>query len=816
MEPLRTLVFAGLRRDKATFLGLMVLLFLSALALTLTVSLFVDLSEREGVLLDEVGAGDVFANDLPTNLDEETIEEIRALPEVGEVKVTDAFAAATQFVDENGVELSEKSQPSSMGYEPWGETLAFNVFNDDLSSYRADATGPQDEEVYVRPALKTLYGLDVGDALYVSVGDEEIELKVAGFYEDPQLGSPFLETTRTLVSDDAFDRLYAKVLEGGPLAAGGENVGMLAIEDASYPLTEIHAFLTPEAKADGMSGRDLARIIGEETEWGQATNALFARETMAGYTLLVVQVISAILCVFSLLLFVVALILCLHMASAAIESEYANWGTLKAVGLSRSMLRRALVAQYASCAFLGLLLGFLVGYGMEPLFWPPFVMLTGILVQTPALPWAALGCCALLFAALIFSITLKARKIASITPLSALRQGDGDVRFSPRGTGAISGAHLRSSLAHRAIASQKGRYIGVAACSLLLCAFIALCFGIGGAVAQDSAVYRTFGVWKSDISVELRGDDVTEEEVHSAIEEVTPITRVWQEGATMLNMDGESRTFVGLSDMGVVDDGTLMAGRKPTLPNEALIGLSLARSANMGVGDEFEVLDRQGDEHRYIVSGVISSVLNGGNGIMLTYEGIEELAGEDMAGGEGSYQFQLADPDKADEAMALLQSRFGDEVSTEPTGLFGSATNMILLIRDLLTVVGYAMAAFAVLLACVAVMLVSRRMLVSEQRDLGVYRALGFPVPMLRTSFALRFLGVALVGSLAGVGFTFAFGSSLIGALFGTFGVGAFGISLPLEEALIIAVAFAGVFAGAAYVFSRGIKRVSVRVLVTE
>ena len=338
MEPLRTLTVAGLRRDKATFMGLAVLLFLSALALTLTVSLFVDLSEREETLLDEVGAGDVFANDLPTNLDEATINEIRDLLEVEEVKVTDSFAAPTRFVGASGEELREKSMASSAAFEPWSEALSFNVFDDDLSSYREDAAGPKDGEVYVRPALKTLYGLEVGDAILVSTGDEEAELKVAGFYEDPQLGSPFLETTRFLVSDGTFDQLHAKAVESYSLAGSDAGAGMMSLQDTSYPLTEINVYLTPETKASGMTGRDLAQIIGDETAWGKTTNALFARETMAGYTLLVVQVISAILCAFSLLLFVVALVLCLHMASASIESDYANWGILKAVGANRKML----------------------------------------------------------------------------------------------------------------------------------------------------------------------------------------------------------------------------------------------------------------------------------------------------------------------------------------------------------------------------------------------------------------------------------------------------------------------------------------------
>ena len=66
MQPLRTLVKAGIRHEKGTFVGLAILLFLAALALTFTINLFVDLSEREDVLLNDVGAGDELANYRPS------------------------------------------------------------------------------------------------------------------------------------------------------------------------------------------------------------------------------------------------------------------------------------------------------------------------------------------------------------------------------------------------------------------------------------------------------------------------------------------------------------------------------------------------------------------------------------------------------------------------------------------------------------------------------------------------------------------------------------------------------------------------------
>lgn len=362
--------------------------------------------------------------------------------------------------------------------------------------------------------------------------------------------------------------------------------------------------------------------------------------------------------------------------------------------------------EYAFAALVGLAFGFVVGCLLEPLFWPVFLLITGILVVEASFPWAGLGCCAALLAALMACIALMARKIGRITPLAALRQGDGDIRFSPRGANAISGNHLKASLAWRAMVSEKGRYAGMGVCSLLLCAFVALCFGIGGAVAGDDAMYKAFGVWKSDGSFRFDGQEVSLGEVRETIEGVSPIAREWEESAAVLNMNGEACTFIGLSDTGVMEEASIVSGRAPRRANEALIGLSLARAKGLSVGDELQLSKSDGGERTCIVSGLLSSVLNGGTGVVLTHEGFQELVELGADATDVSRQYQLADPDKAEEAVEAPASRFGDSVDTELTGLFGSSTNMLLLCRDMLTIMGYAMSAFAMGLACVAVMLV--------------------------------------------------------------------------------------------------------------
>ena len=421
-----------------------------------------------------------------------------------------------------------------------------------------------------------------------------------------------------------------------------------------------------------------------------------------------------------------------------------------------------------------------------------------------------------LLALLLGVVLLKGRKLGAITPLMALRGGQGDVRFSPRAACAFSGRWLEAALAWRALVSQKRRYVGVAVCSLLLCAFIVLVFGIGGALGTEGAVNRAFGFWKSDLSVALEGDQVTFDEVEAAIEEACPIDRAWEEGMTMVNLNGEARTFVGLSDCDVLDDAAVVSGRKPLRANEALVGMNLAADLGLEVGDELVLSDRGGSSRTYLVSGVLSAMLNAGYGTILTGEGLMRLTGSDTINPQGDRQYQLADPAKADEVRALIEERFGDQVSVEDTGIFGSATVMVGLIRSMFVAIGYSMAAFAAVLACVAVALISRRMFVGERHDLGVFRAVGFRVRSLRVAFALRFLLVTLVGSALGTAVTMLGGGWLVGKLFGVFGVGAFSLDLPLWKAVALTAALALVFTVAAYVAARAIRRVNVRELVAE
>lgn len=67
--------------------------------------------------------------------------------------------------------------------------------------------------------------------------------------------------------------------------------------------------------------------------------------------------------------------------------------------------------------------------------------------------------------------------------------------------------------------------------------------------------------------------------------------------------------------------------------------------------------------------------------------------------------------------------------------------------RNAMTVIIYAI---SVVFSLVVVMMFCKKAFLQERRDIGIYKSLGFTSGKLRLQFAVRFLIVALIGSVLG------------------------------------------------------------------
>ena len=120
------------------------------------------------------------------------------------------------------------------------------------------------------------------------------------------------------------------------------------------------------------------------------------------------------------------------------------------------------------------------------------------------------------------------------------------------------------------------------------------------------------------------------------------------------------------------------------------------------------------------------------------------------------------------------------------------------------------------LVALITVAMNCNKMLQTEKKNLGIYRALGFTGSKLRLQFAFRFLIVSALGTLAGVALNFLLANRVLGALMHLIGMAffksSFSVAAILPPLMLVWVAF---FAFA-FLLSGKVKRLDVRELITE
>lgn len=809
---IRTLALSGFKANKATFIGLALLTILMAATMTFTVCLYANLDDRVSQAMSEAEAGDVLLMTQKEELPDSFIHEIEALESVGRVKVTPSVVASTNYLSESGEKLGSENQ-LNVSYQPWDKAIDFNVYEEaqgrlELVPHR-ESEGPREGEIFVPTGTQATLGLEVGDEVVVTIGEEDFRFTISRFFEDPQLGSPFVEMGQYLVSDEDFSKMYRSAEAA---AVPGSNLLLQAGAGTAYPARVLNIFMTDDAKESGMTSPELAADIDDQVDTDSLSTGFLSAEVLSGYSMIVVLITCAMLLVFALLMFVIALVISIHTVSSSIQENFSNYAILKAVGVTNASLRLSLSIQYVACVLMGCVIGIALGFALLPLALPTFAVLTGVLAQTDAVVPQLYVALIVLVVAIAVIVYVKTSRVARISPLAALRSGVEDVHFSSMLSVPVTSRPLSLRISWRALTSAKKNYAGLFACALLLSAFVMLTFGIGASLWTMDDSYRAFGVWKSDLSVKL-SDDVTMEDVDEALNDSAPVKKAWQEGMVMQNLDGESRMIVGLTDFSLLSG--IGEGRAPEYDNEVLVGYKLADYMGLSIGDEIALRDSEGNPRTYLVTGMISAMLNAGYGIVMPYDALEDVRGDDGSS-DLSYQILLEDPDRAELAKDILHERFGDSVDTTATGLFVSTEDLIVLIHDMFIFAGYAMDGVAVLLAVLAVSLIIRRMFDMERRDLGVYRALGFQPSALRLQFALRFLIVSLLGCIFAAVLVSLGGSWLTSQLFGSFGVTRF--SLDTSPLLIggLVCGLVLVFFVAAYWSARKVKDVSTSILITE
>lgn len=780
----KTLLKAGIKKHRGVLSGIFILVLLVSLSLGTVLAVWNNAGNYVNSELRRAGFGDLTA--WVSGVPDEAIlaEELSVFSDIERVETQRLI-----FANYTANEMESDSEGQLILYPP--EENRYRFFTDDLSGYRSERPEISPGEVYVSPSLVSMMNVKIGDTIHFAIARNggTAPLTVAGFYEDPFMGSSMIGMKGFLVCEADYAAMLETVQNSGidALARGG---------------SMLHIFQT---SSSGLTAAELGRLLNENTDLPNYTEFVHSAEAISGFMLILQNAFSGLLLAFVLVLLLVVLIVLGHSITSTIEADYRNMGILKTMGFTSAKLREIQLMQYTAAILPGLLMG-LLGAG-------PFIRLvsratlttTGI--QIPAgIPWAlCLVAFALVLFLLIGFILRKTGRIGRIAPMKAIRGETDGAALSLRKVPAISGSRLSLSLAVRQLLTGRKKYISACLVAILLVFFASMIGRMDTWLGADGkGMMDAFNPADHDIGVQMFGEH-TDEDAQEIVLSYTDITDTYLLAMPGVAVNGGDYTANVISDP---ERFHILEGRTSTADNEMVVTEFVAADLGISIGDTLTVTGDSGSGE-YVVTGIYSCANDMGANIGMSREGYLRIGRDDSR--IWCHHYFLSDPSQKAAVTEALDAAFGGDVHVHENtwpGLFGIIAAMQALVAFL-----YAMVFFFILIVTV---LTGSKLLQSEQRDIGIYKAIGFTDRRLRLSFALRFGIVALAGSVIGILLAAVFTDPLVSAVMKLAGISNFASRPGPFTVLFPAFLVTVLFMAFAYLAAGKIKRTELTVLITE
>lgn len=773
----------NLQRHWGSLAGLFALVFLVSLSLSAVLAVWHNSSRYLRDEMTRMGYGSITAwvSGVP---------DVRAL--VGEMKAVEGVAAMgvqeVIYADYEARGQESDSEGQLVTYTP--EEYPYKLFTDDLAGYRQQAAWIAPGEVYVSPSLRSMFAVELGDTITFSVARSGVDRSfvVKGYFEDPFMGSAMIGMKSFLISEQDHDEIEAMILEAGNngLARSGYMLHILPDSGSAETAAALNARL------NGSTG--LQRHL-EFTH---------SREAIEGFMLTLQNVFTGFLLAFVAVLLLVSLVVLSHSIAGAIEQDTTNMGILKTLGMKSGALRQIQLLQYLTGILPGVVLGVLAAVPAAAFVCRMTLTATGLMIPA-ILPWRlCTGALGMILLLLLGFIWVKTGRIGRILPMAAIQDKNGRqprrAAYTP-----LRQKGLGFWLAVRQLAMGKRRYASACTAAMLLVFFASLLGRVNAWLGPaGEGLMNAFNPAELHIAAQPMGNtDIAD--IERTISEYTAITDSYMLGMPSVSVNDVDYTVNVITDP---QRFHLLQGRACTGPDEIVLTEFVAADLGVGVGDTVTVAASHG-RGEYVITGIYQCANDLGANVGMNQTGYDQI-GEESSTMWCTHYF-LADPDQQPQIMQALKEAYGGDVYLHENSWPGLGG--ILSAMQLLMVFLYAIVTLFVL---VVTLLTAGKLLTAEQRDLGVYKAIGCSSGRLRRSFALRFGITALVGSVLGTLFSAVLIDPLAGALLRMQGISNFSSQPNMGTVLMPGAAVVLLFFLFAWLAAGRIRRVQPSMLILK
>lgn len=780
------LLMADLKRHKGSLSGVFILVLLVCTALGTVLSIWMNSERYLREEMERAGFGTLTAwvSNVPDM--DALADNIADLEAVGNVD--------TQVVIYSDYTVNDQDSDSEGQLIPHGmEDRRYKFFEDELSGYRGDIPEIWPGEIYVSPSMISMFGVQIGDEIRFQVarGGQAADFTVKGFYEDPFMGSSMIGMKGFLISEADYSGIIQTIRDTG--------IDALARDGAM-----LHIFQA-DTNGEGVTVSQLNQLINENTELPQYLEFLHSGNAIAGFMLILQNAFSGLLAAFVVVLIFVVLIVLGHGIGSSVEADYVNMGILKTIGFTGGKLRRIQLAQYMLVILTGMVLGILAAVYVSRIVSAATLTTTGIRIPTdlPA-AWCFL-ISGLLFLVLTGFIVFKTGKLKRITPMKAIG-GEAFIYGTRVKKGfPIRGNYLKYSMALRQLTAGARRYSGACIVAILLVFFASMIGRMDTWLGADGkGMMDAFNPADHDIGVQIFGEH-TPQEAEATVLSYTGITDRY-----LLAMQGVSVNGIDYTANAITDPERfhIVEGRTSKADDEIVMTEFVASDLGVAVGDTVTVQADLGSEE-YVISGIYTCANDMGDNIGMSREGYLKIGSDDPA--IWCHHYFLEDASQKEAIIVALDESYGGDVHVHENtwpGLYGIISGMQALLVFL-----YGMVAAFILIVTI---MTGSKILSAEQRDIGIYKAVGFTSGQLRGTFALRFMIVAVLASIIGTILAAALTDSLVSIVMRMAGISNFSSGMTAGNTLVPSAVVILLFTGFAYAVSWKVKKVDLTVLITE
>ena len=775
MRKYQMLLKAAWKKQKGSICGIFLLVSVLSLCLFSSLTLYVSGKNSVKTEMDRLGFGDltIWVSGEGNGLAEE-IEDIQEVDKV-----------THQPLIFSGYEVNGSYSDNEGQLIVYDGSVPYRF----ITAEGKELSAPEIAQgtVYISPAMRSSFDVETGDTIQFELSRKDgiVSLTVAGYFADGFMGSSMIDMKSFLINGDD----YAAMQEVVSTAA---EVDVLGREG-----TMLHIFQKPESS---LSALDFHRAIQDGSDVSLYTEFTYRQESILNYMLLLQNILSGFLIAFSVVLFIVCIIVTGHSLSAVVEQDKKDMAVLKTLGMSGQGIRNVYLLLYGGVILAGLVLGPVSAEWIASGLARGLVSSTGMLIAVKLpflLSLLLLVTMALLFAAFLI---LRTGKILKVAPMETIRGTIGRKRVRT----ALRQRFLEWDIALRELGYEKKNYIALFLISVFLTIFLAVIGRMGTWLGPNGeGLMNAFSVADHDLGVQPFNRDVPMDEIERVIEWYSPIQETYELAMESVTVNGQEYEANVLNDTkwfhvlrGRVCDG-----------DSILITDTVASELQLSIGDTVRV-SANGRSGNYQVSGIYQCANGMGSNIGMSMGGYSKIG--DITGYIWCYHYILENGNIRDFAMNYLQEHYrGIDVHTNSwSGLDG-----IVLLMHVLIVVIYLVAAVFIM---VSVALISGKLLQAETGNMAIYKSMGLSTARLRLSFSFRFLAVVTAGTVTGILLAADFADGLIGRIFRAFGIGDFHSGFSAMGTLFPFTAIPFLFFLFAWAFSARLKQVSIVTLITE